>query len=81
MRRTFPDMPLDGEALDLGCGPGDVTFRFARSFPGYFICGVDGSAAMLEFAWKVIEQDADLAARVTLIEGKIPGAPDLDRFV
>jgi ubiquinone/menaquinone biosynthesis C-methylase UbiE len=34
--------------LDLGCGPADVTIRFAKANPGYKFHGVDGSAAMLK---------------------------------
>lgn len=29
----FPQLDITGEVLDLGCGPGDVTRRFARAFP------------------------------------------------
>jgi len=39
-----------GVALDLGCGPGDISRRFAGEFPGWHIDGVDGSAAMLATA-------------------------------
>jgi len=35
------------EALDLGCGPGDVTIRFARAYPELHLLGIDGSEAML----------------------------------
>jgi SAM-dependent methyltransferase len=35
------------EALDLGCGPGDVTLRFARAYPELRWLGIDGSEAML----------------------------------
>jgi SAM-dependent methyltransferase len=41
---------LRGVALDLGCGPGDVTFRVARALPQLAIDGVDGSQAMLALA-------------------------------
>ena len=33
--------------LDLGCGPADVTIRFARAYPECEIVGVDGAEAML----------------------------------
>jgi len=38
---------LKGRALDLGCGPADVTARVARAFPDLVIEGVDGAEAML----------------------------------
>ncbi len=43
----FPDAPEEGFALDLGCGPADVSCRFAKRHPGLVIHGVDGSEAML----------------------------------
>jgi trans-aconitate 2-methyltransferase len=42
-----------GDALsvvDLGCGPGNITFLLARRWPGARVLGVDGSAAMLAIA-------------------------------
>jgi len=39
---------LQGEVLDLGCGPGDICRRFACAFPHCDVTGVDGSQAMLD---------------------------------
>ena len=47
---TYPQLPALGQALDLGCGPGDVTIRLARALPQWTIDAVDGSAAMLRHA-------------------------------
>jgi SAM-dependent methyltransferase len=33
LRERLPDLPVAGTALDLGCGPGDVTLRVAHAFP------------------------------------------------
>lgn len=41
---------LGGPALDLGCGPGDVTFRVANALPRLRIDAVDGSEPMLRLA-------------------------------
>jgi len=49
-RRLFPGFEPDGAVLDLGCGSGDVLFRFARAFPQARFTGVDGAPAMLELA-------------------------------
>jgi hypothetical protein len=38
------------QALDLGCGPADITLRFARAYPCCRIDAVDGASAMLAFA-------------------------------
>ena len=43
----FPGVELEGRILDLGCGPGDITFRFAARFPESSVVGVDGSAEMI----------------------------------
>lgn len=39
---------LQGEVLDLGCGPGDICRRFACAFTHCDVTGVDGSQAMLD---------------------------------
>jgi ubiquinone/menaquinone biosynthesis C-methylase UbiE len=67
----FPDRPSRALALDIGCGPCDVTIRFARANPGYRFHAVDGSAAMLKEARKSIRRHK-LATRVKLIEGRVP---------
>lgn len=70
----FPDAPPDATALDVGCGPGDVTCRFARAYGGWTLHAVDGSPAMLAEARRALEDQADLAARITLVGGVLPGA-------
>jgi SAM-dependent methyltransferase len=64
---TFPNCPPVGCALDIGCGPGDVTRRFAQALPGWSFDAVDGSPAMLAEARK------RPAERINYIEGLIPG--------
>ncbi len=40
-----------GERLvDLGCGPGNITFRLAERFPQASVLGLDGAAAMVAVA-------------------------------
>jgi ubiquinone/menaquinone biosynthesis C-methylase UbiE len=70
----FPRRPAKAFALDLGCGPCDVTLRFAKANPDYVIHAVDGSAAMLRYAKHAVTK-ARLSRRIKLIEGFIPGAP------
>lgn len=43
----LPDFPATGHVLDIGCGPGDISVRVARCFPGVRIDGIDGAEAML----------------------------------
>ncbi|TAK97269.1 MAG: class I SAM-dependent methyltransferase [Verrucomicrobia bacterium] len=54
--QRFPRRPKRGLALDLGCGPCDVTIRFAKANPGYTFHAVDGSAAMLRQAKRAIQR-------------------------
>lgn len=72
-RDTFPDL-REGTALDMGCGPGDITFRFARAHPGMQVHGVDGSEAMLGYGRIALAKDPTLADRVQLLSGFLPGA-------
>jgi ubiquinone/menaquinone biosynthesis C-methylase UbiE len=62
-----------GLVLDLGCGPADVTIRFARACPDACIHGIDGSEAMLALGREAVER-AGLAVRVTLFDGRLPDA-------
>lgn len=39
-----------GHVLDLGCGAGDITVRFAKRYPDARLTAIDGARAMLEFA-------------------------------
>lgn len=67
----FPVRAKAGRVLDLGCGPCDVTIRFARLLPGFRFDAVDGAAAMLTLAKSVICRHR-LSHRIRLIEGRIP---------
>ena len=71
----FPGRPKRATVLDLGCGPCDVTVRFAEANPGYTFHAVDGSAAMLRHARGAIQRHRGLAQIIKLIEGFVPGAP------
>jgi len=70
----FPRRPAKALALDLGCGPCDVTIRFAKANPSYVFHAVDGSAAMLKYARSAVTRQK-LSRRIRLVEGFIPGAP------
>ena len=72
--KKFLRRPKKALALDLGCGPCDVTIRFAKANPDYTFHAVDGSAAMLRLARRFVTKQS-LSRRIKLIEGFIPGAP------
>ena len=73
LHRLLPS-PFAGNALDLGCGPGDIPIRLARAFPGARIDAVDGAAAMLDLARRAVAGDPALAARIRWICARIPSA-------
>lgn len=68
-KQIFPQ--IKGYILDLGCGPADVTVRFARSFPKSIIDAVDGAETMLRYGQKRIEKE-NLADQITLIHEVLP---------
>jgi len=70
----FPDLPATPAAVDLGCGAGDISRRFARALPQATIHGVDGSPAMLEIARRMTLEDG-LEQRVTFAEVLLPAPP------
>jgi len=72
---TFQNKPTKATVLDLGCGAGDVTFRFAAANAEYTFHAVDGSAAMLRCANEAAKEHRGLFNRIRFIEGFIPGAP------
>lgn len=64
---------VKGRALDLGCGPADLTLAVAKAFPELQIDAVDGADAMLDLAQKNLEQD-EAGKRITLIQETLPSA-------
>jgi len=63
-----------GWVLDLGCGPGDVTFRFARAFPETRTVAVDASPAMLQWGIDALKKDPFISTRIQFMEGYLPEA-------
>lgn len=78
-RKHFPGWQARGRVLDLGCGPADITLRFARAFPACRLLGVDGAQAMLDYGRQAVAA-AGLESRVTLVRARLPEAvlPDQD---
>ena len=71
LKERLPQLPSAGRALDLGCGPGDISRRFARSFSDWTVDAVDGSPAMIE-----------LGRRMTVEAGlAIEEAPELHELL
>jgi ubiquinone/menaquinone biosynthesis C-methylase UbiE len=69
----FPDEKITGHVLDLGCGPADITRRFAQTFVQCCVDGVDGSESMLKYGREALEKYG-LTERVRLLQGYLPDA-------
>ncbi|EIJ41903.1 methylase involved in ubiquinone/menaquinone biosynthesis [Beggiatoa alba B18LD] len=70
----FPQEQIAGYVLDLGCGAGDISRRFAQHYPQCTIHGVDGSRAMLKYGREMLAQYEALRQRIEFIEGYLPNA-------
>ncbi len=67
-----------GKALDLGCGPGDISFRFANKFPNCRIDALDGSRTMLEYGENSIPNA--LIKQINFVHAKLPLAKTIDFY-
>ncbi|MEM7394206.1 MAG: class I SAM-dependent methyltransferase [Verrucomicrobiota bacterium] len=74
--RVFDEPPLTGPVLDIGCGPGDITFRFARAWPEARFVAVDASAAMLKPALLRRAEAPESFGNIDFREAWFPG-PDI----
>src|SRR5580658_7756885 len=74
-KSLYPQLQLNGAALDLGCGSGDVLLRFARAYPAGRFVGLDGSQPMLDLAQGAVDAEPALKPRVKLLFGIIPEGP------
>lgn len=72
--RHFPEGVPGGRVLDLGCGPGDISMRFARAYPEVQVDGIDGAGAMLAEGRTLLAQ-AGLEGRVSLVHACLPQDP------
>ena len=75
VQQLFPE-GLGSRLLDLGCGPGNISFRLARSYPAATVLAVDGAPAMLDLARGQLLQELlrqpDLAERLRFVEAVLP---------
>ncbi|MCY4642434.1 MAG: methyltransferase domain-containing protein [Gammaproteobacteria bacterium] len=69
--RVFADLEPPNTVLDLGCGPADISVRFAHMYPSCRIDAVDGAPCMLQQAQACIEAAA-LQHRITLHLQRLP---------
>ncbi len=69
-KSRFPGFS-QGNVLDLGCGPADITIRFARAFPEIDIIGLDGAEEMLALGINDVKHKG-LAEQITLKRSLLP---------
>ncbi len=70
--RAFINTPsFNGLVLDLGCGPGDISLKFALAFPNSTIHAIDGSKAMIDYAQTLLINNN---VQLEFIHGKLPEA-------
>jgi len=69
--QTWAGREMHGLAVDLGCGPADVTVRLAERYPALAFEAVDGSAAMLRYGAERVHRHG-LDSRIRLIQGRLP---------
>lgn len=69
----FTSDSIEGYVLDLGCGPADISLRFAVRYSRCHIHGVDGAEAMLTFGHQAIRRER-LEQRIELVQRLLPTA-------
>ena len=75
----FTQEEVAGYAVDLGCGPGEIAVRFARTYPRCRVDGIDGSPNMLDHARQQVAR-SDLADRVEFQRALLPCALPRQRY-
>jgi len=75
--QKLPSLSATGNALDLGCGSGDITRRFALEYPGWKIDGIDGSQTMLNAA-REMTVIGSLEDRLNFMHVLLPAPPPPD---
>jgi len=64
-----------GERLvDLGCGPGNISFRLAERYSGAAVLGIDGASAMLAPALQQLAEQPHLQGRLRFEQRCLPAA-------
>jgi len=69
---AFANYRTRGYVLDLGCGPGDITLRFAQAYQDCVVHGLDGSTPMLRLAKEALARKGIPGNRVEFIRGILP---------
>jgi SAM-dependent methyltransferase len=63
---------LEERILDLGCGPGNISFRLAEALPDVPLLGLDGAAAMVALAEERRQANPDRWPRLGFLQARLP---------
>ncbi|MCP9774374.1 trans-aconitate 2-methyltransferase [Cyanobium sp. WAJ14-Wanaka] len=64
---------LGDRLVDLGCGPGNISFRLAERFASASVLAVDGAGAMLELGRQALAAiPAERAGRIQFVQAVLP---------
>lgn len=58
--------------VDLGCGPGNISFRLARRWPEATVLGLDGAPRMLAVAAQRLAAEPELGGRLRFSQALLP---------
>ncbi len=78
LQKTFPAFSA-GRAVDLGCGPGDITLTFARRYPQATVLGIDGAGQMIAIARERLETQIDIVGGISYKTALVTGKPLSDK--
>jgi len=72
LRAETASSALEEKILDLGCGPGNISFRLAAALPAVPLLGLDGAAAMVELAERRRQASPERWPRLTFARARLP---------
>ncbi|MBK1694644.1 SAM-dependent methyltransferase [Chromatium weissei] len=74
LAKLNPGTLAGAEALDLGCGPADISIRFLKTYPQARCTALDGAPAMIELAQTALARLPGVATRCELRCERLPSA-------
>lgn len=76
----FPNQTLNGNIIDLGCGSGDISFRYAKRFINCQVIGIDGANKMIDFAEQRKQREQSLSDRLEFITCLLPDISSIPKL-
>ncbi|MGI9533894.1 MAG: class I SAM-dependent methyltransferase [Thermodesulfobacteriota bacterium] len=79
-KEKFPGSEPRGRVLDLGSGPGDISFRFASAFPNTQIHAIEGSMEMIKYDNNLLSKKTYIKNKIIFIHSTIQDFNSLDKY-